>query len=253
MRRWLKQNHKSVYRQRGEGNTRLEQLSDGVIALAITLLLVSLEAPRTGDELITFAADFLAFALSTMVLFFIWGAHCQYFYRFGLIDRQINIINACLLIVALFFVYPLKFIISFLLSYTKFIILILLGLEYDKAAFIELVTLINSWEKLPLIMIIYSSGYFAIILCFALLYRHAYANKEELEFSDMEEAYTHSTLTKYWIQCGVSLLSIAIALGAYFSPMPSLAILAGVVYFLIGPLIYVFSKRSKGKLEPKTH
>src|SRR5215210_4038806 len=51
------------FRLRGLGEvSRVEALSDGVIAFAITLLVVSLEVPRTFDELLVMMRGFLAFA-----------------------------------------------------------------------------------------------------------------------------------------------------------------------------------------------
>jgi protein-S-isoprenylcysteine O-methyltransferase Ste14 len=56
------------FRLRGLGEvSRIEALSDGVIAFAITLLVVSLEVPRTFDELLVTMRGFLAFAAAVFV------------------------------------------------------------------------------------------------------------------------------------------------------------------------------------------
>lgn len=248
MRAMLKHNSldsSDIFTHRGTDSSRLEQLSDGVIALAITLLLVSLETPKTGDELIVFAKDFLAFALSTVVLIAIWFVHYLYFLRFGLRDRKVLLINSWLLIVVLFFVYPLKFIISFLLSYVKYIFLIIFNFEYDRQAFIQLVTEVSSWEKLPFIMLIYSTGYVALMLSFALFYQHAYRKRKELKLSVAEEQKTYMIMSKYYLQCGVAGLSVLIAFIALFMPIPWFALLAGFVYFLMGPLSWLMQRRQK--------
>lgn len=246
MRTILKKNSQAkdtVFTARGTDSSRLEQLSDGVIALAITLLLVSLETPKTGDELLLFAGDSLAFALSTIVLITIWYMHHLFFLRFGLRDKTVMVINSGLLIVVLFFVYPLKFIISFLLQYFKFIILMLFDFAYDRQAFVQLVTEVSNWEKLPFIMMIYSAGYMALMLSFALFYRHAFRKREVLELNPAEVEKTELSMITYFIQCSVAGLSILVAFGSIFTPVPWLSLLAGMIYFIVGPLIYFFEKR----------
>ena len=52
--------------------TRIEGFSDAVFAFAITLLVVSLEVPRTFDELAGAMQGFIAFALGSALLFVIW-------------------------------------------------------------------------------------------------------------------------------------------------------------------------------------
>ncbi|MDF9800501.1 putative membrane protein [Catalinimonas alkaloidigena] len=246
MRAWLRNKQSKtadyIFSQRGTESSRLEQLSDGVFALAITLLLVSLETPKTGDELVLFAKDFLSFALSTIILIVIWYSHYLYFLRYGLRDKTTTIINTWLLVVVLFFVYPLKFIISFMLGYLKYLFLMTFGFDYDQQAFIYLVTEVSSWEKLPFIMMIYSGGYLALMLSFAFFYRHAYKNREALALSPEEEEKTCLLMMLCFIQCSVALISIVIAFGATFSSIPWLAILAGMVYFLLGPLVFVFER-----------
>lgn len=256
MRSWLKkkqsQSTNSVFARRGTESSRLEQLSDGVFGLAITLLLVSLETPRTGDELILFARDFLSFALSTIVLIAIWHVHYQYFLRYGLQDKTVIMINSWLLVVVLFFVYPLKFIISFMLDYLKFTFLMLFNLEYDREAFILLVTEVSSWEKLPYIMMIYSAGYFSLMLSFALFYRHAHRKEHELGLNPAEKEKTYSMMIVYFIQCAVAAASILIAFISLFTPIPWMSLLAGMIYFLLGPMIYWFEAfRQKNILNQK--
>lgn len=232
-----------IFRARGKDSSRLEQLSDGVIALAVTLLLVSLEAPKTGDELLLFAGDFLAFALSTTVLITIWYMHYLFFWRYGLRDKTIMVINSWLLIVVLFFVYPLKFIISFLLQYLKFTFLIIFNFSYDQQAFTQLVTEVSSWEKLPFIMMIYSGGYAALVLSFALFYRHALRKREELALSAAEIQKTKQNIMIYSVHLSVGILSILIAFVSTFIAVAWFSLLAGMIYFLIGPAVFFLEKR----------
>jgi len=237
----------SIYTHRGEGSSRLEQLSDGVFALAITLLLISSEIPRTSEELISFTGDILAFAASTVVLILIWYQHYLYFLRFGLKDKRTVVLNTFLLLVVLFYVYPLKFVIGFMLRYFGYMLLMLFGIDFDQEAFYTLVTSVVSWDALPTTMLIYSAGYFSLMLAFALLYRHANRQQEALSLTDRECWKSAKTMYQYFIQSGVALLSIVISgLAELFGP-PWLAIVGGFIYFLIGPAVYLLERNFERK------
>ncbi|MEM9673293.1 MAG: TMEM175 family protein [Bacteroidota bacterium] len=241
----------NIYVHRGEGSSRLEQLSDGVFALAITLLLISSEIPRTSEELISFTGDILAFAASTVVLILIWYQHYLYFLRFGLKDKRTVVLNTFLLLVVLFYVYPLKFVVSFMLRYLGYMLLLLFGIDFDQEAFYTLVTSVVSWDALPTTMLIYSAGYFSLMLAFALLYRHANCQQEALSLSDMECWKSAKTMYQYFIQSGVALLSIIISgIAELFGP-PWLAIVGGFIYFLVGPAVYMLERRFEKKEPPK--
>jgi hypothetical protein len=92
---------------------RIEGLSDAVFAFAVTLLIVSLEVPRTFAELRETLAGFLPFAISFAMLFQIWYAQFLWFRRYGLQDAVTATLNAVLLFVVLFYVYPLRFLFTY--------------------------------------------------------------------------------------------------------------------------------------------
>ncbi|MEM8968992.1 MAG: TMEM175 family protein [Bacteroidota bacterium] len=242
-----KTNSSSIYTPRGEGSSRLEQLSDGVFALAITLLLISSKIPETSEELISFTRDILAFAASTTVLIAVWYQHYLYFLRFGLKDKRTVVLNTFLLLVVLFYVYPLKFVISFMLRYFGYMLLMLFGIDFDRVAFNVLVTSVSSLENLPTIMVIYSTGYFSLMLAFALLYRHATQQKEALSLSVLEQWQSARTMYQYFVQAGVAVLSIIISLIAEWTNAPWYAIAGGFVYFLVGPVVYILRRRFEKK------
>src|SRR3712207_792804 len=95
---------------------RIEGISDAVFAFAVTLLVISLEVPRTFTELWEVMHGFLAFAVSFALLFQIWYAQHLFFRRYALQDRLTITLNAVLLFCVLFYVYPLKFLFAFLVS-----------------------------------------------------------------------------------------------------------------------------------------
>ncbi|HEY5445470.1 MAG TPA: TMEM175 family protein, partial [Pyrinomonadaceae bacterium] len=104
------------FRLRSEEISRIEGLSDAVFGFAITLLVVSLEVPKTFNELATAMSGFGAFAISFALLFLVWYNQHKFFRRYGLQDTVTIVLNAILLFVVLFYVYPLKFLFTFLVS-----------------------------------------------------------------------------------------------------------------------------------------
>ncbi|MCO5945508.1 TMEM175 family protein [Mucilaginibacter flavidus] len=99
----------SVFVWRSHEPSRLETFSDAVFAFAITLIMVSLEVPRTFDELFEVFKGFFAFACCFGILFMIWNNQNIYFRRYGLNNARVTSLNAMLLFVVLMYVYPLKF------------------------------------------------------------------------------------------------------------------------------------------------
>ena len=104
------------FRWRSHEISRIEGLSDAVFAFAVTLLVVSLEVPKTFTELALTMRGFGAFAISFALLLFVWFNQYKYFRRYGLQDNLTVLLNAVLLFLVLFYVYPLKFLFSYLVS-----------------------------------------------------------------------------------------------------------------------------------------
>jgi|SRR5581483_6747835 len=151
------------FRWRGGEITRLEGFSDAVFAFALTLLVVSLEVPRTFDELIRAMKAFPAFGVCFAILAVVWHDHCRFFRRYGLQNSWMTFLNFVLLFVVLFYIYPLKF-----LFFTTF----------DGAAVPA--------EQGRTLLLIYGLGYAAIFLTFLLMYVHAWKRREDLALNAIE-------------------------------------------------------------------
>src|SRR3954468_11492821 len=93
------------FRWRGGEITRLEGFSDAVFAFAVTLLVVSLEVPKTFHELMEAMRGFAAFGICFALLADVWFNHYRFFRRYGLQNPWAVFLNCVLL----FYVYPLKF------------------------------------------------------------------------------------------------------------------------------------------------
>lgn len=81
--------------------SRVEAFSDGVFAVAITLLVLDLRVPSTKGSLITALADqwpaFAAFAISFLVIGIVWVNHHTLFHLLSHTDRVLLFVNLGLL------------------------------------------------------------------------------------------------------------------------------------------------------------
>ncbi len=206
----------------GKEVSRLEGLSDAVFAFAITLLVVSLEVPRTFDELMLTMRGFVAFAICFAMLFAIWYEQYVFFRRYGLEDRIVVLLNAALIFVVLFYVYPLKFLFTILVKQ-------LFGISSFAPGH---GTMIRSDDEMRQLMLIFDAGYIAVFLLFALLYLHAYRLRHSLELNVLEQFDTRESIFSAVLQISVGVVSLVIALLAG----PRGAAWAGIVYVSLGPL-----------------
>jgi uncharacterized membrane protein len=205
------------FRWRGEEVWRVEGFSDAVFAFAVTLLVVSLEVPRTFDELLGTMRGFLAFAICFALLLLIWYEHYKFFRRYGLRDTPTVWLNSALLFLVLLYVYPLKFLFTLVVDQ-------LLG--FGGAA-----GMIKPSQG-PLLMIIYGAGFGAIQLVFLALYWRAYSLRDALELDARELSVTRTETQSFLLNVLVGLASVGIAtLGG-----EGWVSWAGWIYVLIGPL-----------------
>src|SRR5215813_10895042 len=91
------------FRWRGREITRLEGFTDAVFAFAVTLLVVSLEVPKTFTELVTAMKGFVAFAICFAILVQVWYEHYIFSRRYGLQTLYTVFLNSVLIFVVLFF------------------------------------------------------------------------------------------------------------------------------------------------------
>lgn len=220
------------FRWRGREVSRVEALSDAVFAFSVTLLVVSLEVPKTFHELQEAMNGFFGFALSFASLLLIWHSQYTFFRRYALEDGITFVLNAVLLFVVLYFVYPLKFLYSLLAGQ-------ILGQPSTVMVDGQLVPIIQGREWMSLIMI-YSMGFAAIYLVFTLLYLRAYRKREELELTDVEIVLTRGTIRENAAMVVIGLVSVTLArLG-----MPTYG---GLIYMLIGPAMTWLGFRTRNE------
>ena len=223
------------FRLRGLKNvSRVEALSDGVFAFAITLLVVSLEVPRTFDQLLVMMRGFLAFAVTFAMLFHVWFTQYKFFRRYGLSDNFTVWMTGLLLFVVLFYVYPLKFVWTLMVN-------VVLGFGRTVEVGGQVVPVVRA-AQMPTLLAVYGAGFAAVFLIFALLYWHAYRKRAALELNELETHDTRSYVQENALMAGVGLLSVGLAL----TNTQVSSLLAGLCYWLIGPIQYFHGSR-RGK------
>jgi hypothetical protein len=196
--------------------SRLEAFSDAVFGFALALLVVSAESPGSYAELVDRMVGGVSFACCFALLVWIWYEHNVFFRRYGLQDGVTIALSSALLFVVLLYVYPLKFMFDSLF-----------GRFLPRLQPVEPMQL---WE-LANAAAIYSSGFVAIFVLFALLYRRALSKRDELGLSEIEVFDARNNIAHHLISAGVGVLSLAIA---SVGPL-EFAPIAPTVYFLMGP------------------
>jgi uncharacterized membrane protein len=211
------------FRERAHEVSRLEAFSDVVFGFALTLIVVSLEVPKTYEELVSALRGFPAFALCFAILIWIWHAHYTFSRRYNLHDEFTIAVNSALLFVVLFYVYPLKFLFGIVTRAVT-------PPAHNSAA--------------RLLFTLYGAGYFGIFLFFFLMYRHALQKKEELALNPAE---VHDTLTHIYMHVANMSIGALSVLLAWTLPKEALG-LAGIIYFAVGIAMTVIgSMRGNGR------
>jgi uncharacterized membrane protein len=208
------------FRNRGGDISRVEGFSDCAFGFAVTLLVVSLEVPRTFDGLLEVMRGIPAFAVSFAVLGWIWFTHYRFFRRYGLEDVRTVMLTLLLLFVVLCYVYPLKFLYSATLGTGGG------GITPD---------------QVRLLFVIYGAGLAAVFTVLALLHVNAYAQRDRLGLDGLERAETRVAVGEMLGVVAVSLLSCALAL----LPLGLPSWLAGFAYFLNAVVFSIGGRRRR--------
>jgi len=229
----LTKKKESVFVWRSHEPSRLETFSDAVFAFAITLIMVSLEVPRTFDELFEVFKGFFAFACCFGILFMIWNNQNIYFRRYGLNNARVTSLNAMLLFVVLMYVYPLKFLFMALFS----------GGQYNDHGHVGIMI---TEQQQPTLMYVYHSGYAAIYLLFYLMHVHAKKQAAAIKLSPGEIFETDTFILLNILNASLGIIGILFVLLAPLKYKGT----SGFIYMSI-PFLYSILFATRGKMARK--
>jgi len=204
------------FRLRGLEVTRLESFSDAVFGFALTLLVVSLDVPKSFDDLVNTMRGFPAFAVCFVLLALIWNSHYKFCRRYGLDDGTARFLTCVMLFLVLFYVYPLKFL--FNLSIT--------GLVFGGGPPITITS-----PQLSALLAIYGLGFAAVYGALTLLYWHAYRLSETLQLTELEIFDTRYLMFRLLTLTGFGVIAAGLAY------VPVLRNWSSLVYLLLFPIL----------------
>jgi uncharacterized membrane protein len=219
------QQHSHGFRLRGHEVQRIETFSDAVFAFAVTLLIVSLEVPKSFEELLISMRGFFAFAICFMLLMMVWHEQHIFFRRYALDDTWTVVLNSMLIFIVLFYVYPLKFLFS--LSFGEAIY----GAGKNPFSIRE--------DQVPQLFVIYGLGFVLIYSIFFLMYMHALRKKGHLQLSPLE---VFDSKTKLYAQLTMMAIGICSVILAVALPV-KIADSSGMFYFVIAPTLWLLHWR----------
>ncbi|WP_394974272.1 TMEM175 family protein [uncultured Croceitalea sp.] len=202
------------FRYRGLNSSRLENLTDAVFGFSITLLVISSQVPTTYIELQASMYSFIGFIFCTMLLLGLWNNHSNFFLYYGLQDKTTKVLNALFIFMLLFYIYPLKYLFSYIGTAIYATIKRSLGdsSEALKVAWDNLnaagLTVLQ-WKDLT---IRFGLGLLLIYLILVLMHINANKKANELKLSTKERYITKTFIHEYLLLMLVCVLSISIVL-----------------------------------------
>lgn len=202
---------------------RIEAFSDAVFGFALTLLVVSLEVPRTYADMMASVRALPAFAASFAILLLIWQEHHNFFRRYGVHDGVTIWLNGLLLFVVLFYVYPLKFLMTMLIG-------------PDGVLFGGRLAGVGDAE-VPGLMLMYGAGFVSLFLLLAALHWRALSCLRREPPADVDLGALRLHLGACLVYVCIGTISMAIA---RFGPWSWSAGAAGFTYALLGPAFFVY-------------
>jgi uncharacterized membrane protein len=218
---------------RGVSASRLDNLTDAVFGIAITLLIFNLANPNSFSDLLNFTKTLPAFLISISFIMLIWNEHLDFSEVYTLNDTRLTILNTLFISLVIFYVYPLRFLTLFLTN----------------SFFSTEIEVSIQGDQVPYLMVYYGLVAFALYFILYLFYKRVDQLKEQLELNSFEIFYTKSQKNRLLIMFAVPLLSIVLTLLINRFSFIWASLIGGLSYLLYTPLIlwwnHRFQQRSK--------
>lgn len=212
------------FRHRSNEIKRIEALSDAVFAFSVSLLVASLEVPQTFEELQVILKGAVPFFATVSLIFLFWYQQYVFFRHYALNDFITILLNLAYLAVILFYVYPLKFLFSILLSSWT-------GMNlFPKATEKGLPVLLP--EDFPHLVILFSAGYVVIWILLYFMHKRALHTTKDPVLNHYEIEYTRKEKRGALWNALIGLLSILFA-------MTGVEWLGGICYLFIPLLLLI--------------
>ncbi|MBI2730566.1 MAG: DUF1211 domain-containing protein [Sphingobacteriales bacterium] len=222
------------FRHRNKEVLRIEALSDAVFGFSVSLLVASLEVPQTFNELKLIIKGALPFFATVSMLFLFWYQQYIFFRHYGLADKTTIVLNLFYLAIILFYVYPLKFLFSVLLTS-------LTGINLFPKA-IEKGLMVMTQTEFPQLVILFSTGYGIIWLLIFLMYKRALHFSKKLELTEYELLFTRKEKRGAMLNACIGLLAFLFALAGWVQ-------LSGITYLFIPAVLIINQQLFKHKLK----
>lgn len=234
----------SRFRYRGLNQTRIETFSDGVFAVAFTLVVLSTSVPETFHDLKKAITDIVPSFICIVLLIVIWYQHYVFFLRYGLQNTRTVVINTFLLFLLLVYIYPLKFLVRFLFELTT-------GFLMGKGGnFIDTFGGEMNNPNMTLLMVTYGLGATLIFATISWMYRHAHHKRKALDLNDYEAFSTRISMWQNLVMSSIPFLSVIIISLSIFGKGPINYTIGGFIYMLYPPVMAIFGARVR-KMEKK--
>lgn len=225
----LKRNQDPRISYRGEVASRLDNLTDAVFGIAITLLIFNLSNPNSFTELLAFTKTLPAFLISISFVILVWREHLNFSEIYTLNDSKLVVLNTLFIALVIFYVYPLRFLTLFLTNFF---------FSTDVAVSIK-------GSEVPYLMIYYGFVAFALYFILYLFYQRASVLRESLELNEYELYYTKSQKKRLLIMLMIPLLSIFLTLIVNQYSFIWASVIGGVTYCFYTPLMIIWHKKFK--------
>lgn len=202
--------------------TRIETFTDAAFAFALTLLVISLDAPTTMQALTGALVHVPGFVLGAILLMVFWNGHHRWSRRYGLDDGTTIVLSFVLVFTVLVFVYPLRYMVSAVTGFTASLTGLPIGPDYRTLG-------ITGVQDVNRMFVIYGIGFMSMSIAIALLNLHAWRRREDLELNGTERIETRVELGTWCILFIAGLLSTVIA-----AAFPNVVPIAGWAYAPLG-------------------